>query len=193
MSKNKFEILDNAKDIDELSLKIRQFLFNDDAKIHDKLEKIISGLKNIKIAYFTASAVPSVDGFVKYDNADGYATIYLSDGLAKEDRNFTLMHEFGHLIFDFRWSFSEGKPRRSFSEENPRRNLLIHSRTDIEASNSYSERRVNEFAASFLIPYVKDSEQRLSTMNINELVEHYGVSSLVIERRKKMFKEFPLS
>lgn len=180
------EFLKNTDSINDIAFAIRKHLFSKKEYIHPHLEKKIKSLKNIDIEIYDAYKVPSCDSWLNYDYTTGYATIYLSDSLNKYDRNFALLVEFGKLIFDYHWSFENSKP-----EDIQIPNPSAFDRNNIDYINNYRTRRNNQFATSFLIPHTSKNATKLSeTDDLYELMDYYGVSSLILNFKQQMFEEY---
>ncbi|WP_324285479.1 ImmA/IrrE family metallo-endopeptidase [Lactiplantibacillus plantarum] len=133
---------ETKKNIDTLAGLIHEIIFrNGEMNLETALESA-----GITVQFFNDD---EFDGFLKWDKRNNKPIISVNANHAEVRRNFSMAHELGHLVLNFRWI--------PYSSSNPAPDNEILNVTKYRGG-SYTEKEkpeeviANEFAAGFLIP-----------------------------------------
>lgn len=98
------------------------------------------------------------DGYSKWNSETNKPEIYLDESVNDIDRQrFTLAHELGHIIIDFKWDPVNKEPMKY--KNGQVLSINFRDKDKIEDTEDVTERIANEFAAAFLMPEDTVKEQ----------------------------------
>ena len=150
------------KSIDSTAQDARAKIFGDSLD-NLNLENFLENM-GIDVRYINSS---EVDGYLRWDNEKGCPVIAVSvTGNAPVRQRFTMAHELGHLILDWKWKLGTNQDNRDFIEKVSGRDFLniLSYRGNTYTSD---EQQVDEFAGAFLIP-----ESKLKEMVYDFIAKH---------------------
>lgn len=141
------------KSIDSIAQDARAQIFGNSLD-NINLESFLENM-GIDVRYINSS---EVDGYLRWDNEKGCPVIAVSvTGNANVRQRFTMAHELGHLILDWKWKLGTNQDNRDFIEKVSGMDFLniLSYRGSTYTSG---EQQVDEFAGAFLIPESKLKE-----------------------------------
>lgn len=163
---------ETKKSIDALAELVHELIFhNDDESLETALENA-----GITVRFFNDR---EFDGFLKWDAENNKPVISVNANQAEVRRNFSMAHELGHLIVNFKWvPFSSDNYK--FIPENEIMNVTKYRGGTYSEKERPEEIIANEFAAAFLIPDSKLEE----IINCMESGDYIKLVSTVSEKFK---------
>ena len=114
---------------------------------NDSLEDAIEA-SGIDVKYFVDK---NIDGFLKWDAEQQSPVIAVNANQPETRRNFSMAHELGHLILDWKW-LPYGNNDNSRFDKSKVLNVTLYRGGTYSQTERKEETNVNEFAAAFLMP-----------------------------------------
>lgn len=155
--------------IDSIAYNLRKIMMDDNID-NDDLFKAIQD-SGIKLYGMTND---EYDGFLLWNGHEKQPEIYLDVNQPVDRRRFTLAHELGHLVLEYKWTPSSGIKK----ENEPKEEVLSISfrEKDKECdTEDINERVINEFAGAFLMP--KEEVKKVIKSDMNDLDKIVEVSN----------------
>lgn len=158
----------------------------DNKSLEDAIEA-----SGIDVKYFVDQ---KIDGFLKWDAEQQSPVIAVNASQSETRRNFSMAHELGHLILDWKW-LPYGNNDNSKFDESKVLNVTLYRGGDYSPTEQKEETNVNEFAAAFLMPnsLLKKLTNKLTTGEASysdilyELQDKADVSMLAAGYRLKNY------
>lgn len=165
----------DRKVIDNCAEKVHEIIFGISTD-YTNLEHFLE-LRGIDVRYIDSE---NIDGYLRWDNNTNCPVIAVSIvNEAPVRRRFTMAHELGHLILDYKWkfniSFDQVKNEGLKLGQKEVLNVLSYRGKDnYTQEERQKEEKANEFAAAFLIP-----NNKLRPMILKAIEKNQDGASLV--------------
>lgn len=160
------------KSIDELASEVRKYIIGQGNNFN--LDSCLEA-RGVEIRYFKNE---KYDAFLKWDKELKKPIISVNMTQAPARQRFSIAHELGHLILDWKWI-----PGSDLSDKNEDvLSIKYRGADNYTTEQSKNETCVNEFAAAFLIPdneiknLLNNSNQVRMTEMIKKIAKKFGVS-----------------
>lgn len=169
------------KKIDILAEKIRNIIdpnFNN-VSLEEYLEK-----KGIEVRYFDDERF---DAFLKWDKGQERPIIAVNAMTSRVRQRFSIAHELGHLILDWRWV--PGVDNSDVIDELNKNEYLsaqYRGKENYTADEQKREQYANEFAAAFLVPESALKKIDDNNDNYDKAVEEIRLEFGVSEQAAKI-------
>lgn len=130
---------------------------------------------NVQIKYFDNQ---KYDAFLEWDKKEKGAIISVNINQAQTRQNFSIAHELGHLVLDWKWL-----PGIDLSKKNEEiLSIKYRGADEYNQEETISEKQANEFAAAFLMPddeieeLLRNNDEADVTKLAVELADRFNVS-----------------